>query len=48
MGKRGRHGRVMVAISDIDDSDPMIYGLGLAWQADNVLSLLCCSTEVHE
>lgn len=28
----------MVVISDIDD-DPLIYRLGFAWRADNVLSL---------
>ena len=32
----------MVVISDIDD-DPLIYGLGFAWRADNVLSLQCLS-----
>jgi hypothetical protein len=37
----------MVVISDIDD-DPLIYRLGFAWRADNVLSLLCRSPEVHE
>lgn len=38
----------MVVISDIDDSDPLIYRLGLAWRADNVLSLLRRSPDVHE
>lgn len=34
----------MVVISDIDD-DPLIYRLGFAWRADNVLSLQCLSPE---
>lgn len=38
----------MVVISDIDDSDPVIYRPGLAWRAGNVLSLLRRSPEVHE
>lgn len=38
----------MVVISDIDD-DPLIYRLGFAWRADNVLSMCChCSVSAQK